>query len=711
MRLVYDKVLNNDEKKLENRNGSGYISCACIGGVAVMGFFDDSGLFGDDSGIFVASVRSREAKDVFALLRKATLPAPVRDPPPLPPLRHGAILALDLETEDPTLHTKGSAWAFSGIGSVLGAAIAYQTIDGFAYNYYPIGHDSGNCDQNVGAWLAYQFQRADLTWVFANAQYDLGFCYRFFTGRYPEGQVVDVQHMAAILNEYERSYALDALGQKYLSKGKANDLIDGLMAECRLTRAEVMRHLKCLPGNVVAHYAQDDPLVTLKLYHKLLPLIEAESLKQVLDLESGLIPLCTEIRRRGMRIDVERAEQLRSDLWERYLYIQTQIRQETGVTVEPWEASTCKRALETQGIEVGFTDTGKPNIDSALLARHGANKVAASLLKLRKISKVVTTFLDGHFLGHHHEGRLHPTLNQLKSERGQDEGGAVFGAVTARFSITNPGMQQAPARDPEWGPLLRGLVLPNDGDNFIASADYSSQEPRLGIHFAARAGIRGADKAVEIFRKDPYTDPHQMTASLCQIERSAAKTIYLGRSYGQGGAKTARSLGLPTCWRVPDLSWTEVPTEEVDVAAKTYLNYIAVECAGKEARELIRKMDEGAPYIKDLFDACLSLAESRNYIMGLMRRRCRFPNGAFAYKALNRLCQSSGATQTKKAMLDLWEGGVVPLLTIHDELLFSVAEKEQARGYARTMETAVELLVPSVCGLKFGSNWGNVRKD
>jgi len=61
-------------------------------------------------------------------------------------------------------------------------------------------------------------------------------------------------------------------------------------------------------------------------------------------------------------------------------------------------------------------------------------------------------------------------------------------------------------------------------------------------------------------------------------------------------------------------------------------------------------------------------------------------------------------------MLDLWRQGVLPLLTVHDELVFSVDDEAEARKYAPVMENAIPLLVPSIVDVNLGNTWGEVEK-
>ena len=48
-------------------------------------------------------------------------------------------IAIDLETKDPDLKTKGAAAAKRGIGDVVGIAVAVSNWSG----YYPIAHENG----------------------------------------------------------------------------------------------------------------------------------------------------------------------------------------------------------------------------------------------------------------------------------------------------------------------------------------------------------------------------------------------------------------------------------------------------------------------------------------------------------------------------------------------------------------------------------------
>jgi DNA polymerase I-like protein with 3'-5' exonuclease and polymerase domains len=81
---------------------------------------------------------------------------------------------------------------------------------------------------------------------------------------------------------------------------------------------------------------------------------------------------------------------------------------------------------------------------------------------------------------------------------------------------------------------------------------------------------------------------------------------------------------------------------------------------------------------------------------------------ALTYKALNKLIQGSAADMTKKAMLDLYEEGIIPHIQIHDELDISVRDEQQAARIVEIMENAVTLAVPNKVDYESGNTWGDI---
>ena len=78
---------------------------------------------------------------------------------------------------------------------------------------------------------------------------------------------------------------------------------------------------------------------------------------------------------------------------------------------------------------------------------------------------------------------------------------------------------------------------------------------------------------------------------------------------------------------------------------------------------------------------------------------------------MNRLIQGSAADMTKKAMVLLYEKGIVPHIQIHDELCVSIKDHETRTTVQKTMETAIPLMVKNKVDYESGPNWGNIDEE
>ena len=74
------------------------------------------------------------------------------------------------------------------------------------------------------------------------------------------------------------------------------------------------------------------------------------------------------------------------------------------------------------------------------------------------------------------------------------------------------------------------------------------------------------------------------------------------------------------------------------------------------------------------------------------------------------MIQGSSADQTKKAMVDCYAEGLLPMLTVHDELCFNIESQEQADRIVEIMTTCVpNLNIPFEVDAAFVYNWGEVE--
>ena len=599
------------------------------------------------------------------------------------------IVALDTETKDPGIGAGiGSSWAHEGAGFICGFSIAWA---GGAF-YLPVQHSNGNVDADiVGRWLREQAANPDVTFVMANASYDVGWCARW--GSVPTNPPYDVQGMATLLDEHRASYSLDNLARHYLQRHKGTD---GLVTASRdIGIPHPMSNMDRLPAWIVEPYAVDDAVLTLALYHHLMPMIEAEGLVNILDIERRASMAAGDMRRRGVRVDVDKAERIKQG----FILLRDQaiadIRSLTGVNVSPWDNVAILQALrvENPGLVVDHTPTGKEALRKEFVDALGT-PVAKAVAHARHLDKSINTFFDGFIHKYAYRGRIHAEFHTL---RRTDDEGYGYGTITGRLSCSNPNLQQIPARDPEIGPAIRSCFLPEEDEQWL-SADYSSQEPRWTIHYAAMMNLPGAAAMVERFRVDPRTDLHGETAALMGVKRTPAKTINLAIAYGAGGAKICHQLGLPT--RMKEIHGR------------------MVEIAGVEGQALIDRHAEAVPYVRGLAKAASKRAEEQGYIVSYGGRRMRFTRGfdkkpELTHKALNKLIQSCAATQNKIALARLRDAGIPVMISIHDSAEVSVplgdAGERMRSQIVEIMESAVELLVPSVVDVKVGPDWGSLK--
>ena len=893
-------------------------------------------------------------------------------PESYPNLSGEHLIAIDLETNDPGLKETGAGWA-TGNGHVIGIAVA---VEGASW-YFPIRHaNGGNLDARMTLnWLRDVCGMPDCTYVFHNAMYDVGWLGR--EGVKIAGRIADTMVAAPLLDENRFSYSLNNLGADYLQERKDERTLQEAAKSMGLNpKSEMWK----LPAHFVGRYAEQDAALTLRLWQHLSALIVDQELSSIFDLEMRVLKVCLAMRRRGVRVDLEKAEGVKRRLQQEEETILLAIRKETGVDINIWAANSVAKAFDALDLFYPRTEkTQAPSFTRNFLSNN-AHPMAKQIVRARELNKARTTFIDS-IANHAVNGRIHAEMHQLRSDdggtvtgrfcvhadtvleldtgrvrigdynptgrekiqthtgewhrvvrriykgeeemyclrvssgdsvkctgnhrlltpsgwkmvrdlsRGEEviyvgiesvsegrgvlpEGGRAiplggeahreggcgrseddraqrasgssedaaernFGggasasilqiegrgqesnegeegvqppqlqggldlrpgrvrsgpaagvadgedreaclqahsgdvraaehsvdtggdarsshrwrqdeqrsielgsgdvsrpsAFTRTVSVTSiepvgtapvwdievetdhsyvahglihhnsyssPNLQQIPARNEEIGPLIRGLFLPEEGEQW-GSFDYSSQEPRIVVHYANLLKLRGADQFVSAYAEDPNTDFHQLAADIVGVPRKQAKTINLGLFYGMGVNKLAEQIGL-------DFT---------------------------SAKELFAVYHDKVPFVRELSSCVTAAADRKGVIRTLLGRRCRFDKWeprtfgsnkaysfeearqvygettllkrAFTYKSLNKLIQGSAADQTKKAMVDLFEAGIIPTIQIHDELALSISSRKQAETVMQMMQECVELAVPSLVDAEFGPSWGEATK-
>lgn len=633
---------------------------------------------------------------------------PVSDwvvPTELPDLRGSGVIAVDTETKDDGLkYDRGPGWAL-GMSHIVGISVASKV----GSVYIPLRHpDSNNFDHSqVERWIVDHVSSGEEI-VFQNAPYDLGTLgSEFKSFRLPD-RLHDTNGMAFLIDEQRLTYNLDALcrWQGVPSKDETM-LVEAAKAHGYDPKGELWK----LPAKFVGPYGEQDAVSTLSLFWKFMPQLVGQELLDAYQLEMDLIPMVLAMRRRGIRMNVDRLEQSRDDFFRRrdehLSFLSDKLQIGRRVTVKDIGSKQfLSTVFRNEKITPPKTEIGNDSFEGEWMAKvdHWLPQHCAKVLKYQDVAN---KFIDGYLLSSLHRGRIHAEVNQFKTDRG--------GTKTSRFSYSNPPLQQMPSRDDEISTAIRGAFEPEQGEIWGA-LDYSQQEYRLIVHFAILCKVAGADRPAQMYRDNPKTDFHSMVAELTGLPRRKAKDVNFAKAFGAGIPKFALMTGMSL----------------------------------EEAAATMNQYDEEAPFVKRLAEFTQTIAGSRGYIRMIDGARARFdrweprwfdrkkaepgvpinacsreeamarirdPNHpwtgqlkrAFTHKAMNWLIQGSAARMTKLSMRACWQAGLLPLLQMHDELDFSFTEKRQGELAVECMRDTVKLQVPVVVDAEYGRTWGKAK--
>jgi DNA polymerase I-like protein with 3'-5' exonuclease and polymerase domains len=603
------------------------------------------------------------------------------EPEEYPDLRSYDEIAVDLETRDPDLKSKGSG-SVIGNGEVVGIAVA---VPGRKF-YFPIAHGSGpNMDRKRTLEWFKDIMASDAIKIFHNAMYDV--CWIRNLGIKINGLIVDTMIAASLIDENRFQYSLNSISWDYLGHGKNEGALN---EEAKSRGLDPKADMWQLPAMYVGGYAEKDAELTLELWQIFKKEIIHQDIESIFNLETDLFPCLVDMKFKGVRVNAEHASVLKKQLIVREEALLFDIKKETGIDIQIMAARSIAKMFDQLKLPYDKTEKSKePSFTKNFLQEH-PHPLVKKIAQAREVNKAHSTFIDS-ILKFEHKGRIHADINQIRSDQG--------GTVTGRFSYHNPNLQQLPARNKDLGPMIRSLFLPDEGCTW-GCFDYSQQEPRLVAHYAALYKFPSVYEVIDEYNNDSSTDFHQMVATMAQIPRSQAKTINLGLFYGMGKAKLQAELGV----------------------------------SKEKAAELFEQYHAKVPFVKQLINTASNRAQERGQIRTLLGRLCRFhlwePNvfemhkalpheealqehgpgirRAGTYKALNKLIQGSAADMTKKAMVDLYKEGIIAHIQIHDELDLSVESPEQAKKIIDIMENAVTLEVPNKVDYESGQTWGDI---
>jgi DNA polymerase I-like protein with 3'-5' exonuclease and polymerase domains len=633
-------------------------------------------------------------------------------PTELVDLSRAKIIGIDVESKDPNLMKMGPGF-IRGDAKAVGISLAAD-LDG-PRMYLPFDHEGGgNMDRaQVLDFVKVQVSRSEQIKCGANLMYE---CEALASlGIEMKGPLQDIQVAEPLLDENrEEGYSLEALSWHHLQRGKNEKKLLEAAAQFQI---DPKKDLHRLHSKYVGEYAIDDAWLPIAVLEKQLPLLSDEKLDRVWKLESDLLPILWKMRARGIRVDLDYFERLGGEMQAMENLTLQKIWAQTGYKVDPWSSKSLAVFMNQLGLgfHIQYTPSskthpsGQPSFKNEwflkMAEEHPEYEVFQWLKDFRVMGKMRRDFVEGMILGFNVRGRLHPQWHQLR----QDDEDRENGTKTGRIASSKPNLTQIPIRDPMWGKKIRKGFVADEGGKYCKH-DFSSQEPRIMLHFAYIKNYKGAAEVRQKYIDDPSLSYHKIIQELI-LERTnkdigyrPAKDINLGSAYGMGFRKLCKKLGI----------------------------------GEDEGKALLKTYHEGVPYVKKLEERCMLLVQTQGFIRTVLGRKRRFimweprdwerKRNAFAvasrelavqmwgndveradaHKALNAVCQGSAADQTKQAIIDLDAVGLTPQIQVYDELGQTIWEEKHAWVIKEIMENAIaEFTVPHQAWPELGDDWGS----
>lgn len=638
----------------------------------------------------------------------------------LPSWRDAKRVGYDVETRDPDLLELGPGVRRDKSENYV-CGISFAIEDG-PEHYLPIRHDGGDNLDPQTVWSYLRDQIRDFRGVIygAHAEYDLDWS----ADEVPEilaKPVVDVQVTDVLINELHDHYDLETLCARWDLPGKDEQ---DLRQAASAYRVDPKADLWKLPARYVERYGRADARRVLQIARRQQREVDAQELGQICALEWRVTPILVKMRRRGVRVDLDRVDVIERRALDVEAEELAAVKSLTGVQVavgDVWKSKVLAHALSRVGINAPVTAAGNSSIENEWLAKCGP--VGAHLQTAREWNKIRTTYCqqmrrfsvrtaDGDY-------RVHPTTNQVRSSSDRDAHGRKRGKGVryGRTSCDSPSVQNQPVRSDLPTGLVSYdgcLVLADAGEKsmklgevwrsvFCADrgarwgcADWRQQEPRIGVHYAEALGLPGAREFADGYRSNPKLDVHQKLADLSGIQRKIVKNYVNGLLYGMGNAKLCDHIGQPTEWRSVRGEMRRV--------------------AGPAGQAIIDQFEKFAPWLRGLTRAASRQAERCGHVWTILRRKCHFPRKPgtdeydWTHKAFSRVGQGGAADQMKATLCAADAEGIPIQMVIHDEFDWSFTEISQARRLKELQETTVRFSVPMDADLEVGDNWGELEK-
>jgi DNA polymerase-1 len=440
----------------------------------------------------------------------------------------------------------------------------------------------------------------------------------------------------------------------------------------------VRKTIADVPIESVINYACADADHTRRLYDLFQPEVHRAGFDHLMEMELAVQEVIIRMEKEGCKIDTAKVDKLRLEVQKERFQKMTEIKQILGPAIDINSPKQLAEALyENLGLPVcGLSKTtGMPSTDvKSLESLKHDHAVIPLLLDYKKYEKLLTTYLEPipELIDNH--DCIHGSFNQCVTD-------------TGRLSSSEPNLQNIPVKTP-LGREFRNCFVSRFPGGKLFVADYSQIEVRILAHLSQDPRL------LKAFKED-NADMHTLTATLLfhkkaeevtKDMRSIAKTLNFGVIYGM----SANKLSLDA-----------------------HLDY-------DEAEGYIEAWFNTYSGVRTYRDQCKAFLEEKGYIETILGRKLLIAEGKFiGTRALNYPIQGSAAEIIKKAMVKCYawikEEGLktIPVLQVHDELVFDVPKDEQKLVKIKLpalMNNVVPLSVDLPVDVHLVTSWGQAKE-
>ena len=432
-------------------------------------------------------------------------------------------------------------------------------------------------------------------------------------------------------------------------------------------------------------YGAQDADITLRLYLYLNKrLINEKMITLYESIERPLPYVISNMERNGVGIDPSYLKNLSSIFLKKMIPIQEAIFLLAG---ENFNIASPKQLGEILYNKLGLKGgkkgkSGLYSTSAEVLEKLGqdGNEICKLILNWRGLQKLKSTYADALV------EQINSSTNRVHTHF------QMTGAMTGRFSSSNPNLQNIPIKS-EDGRAIRKAFIAQKGKKLI-TFDYSQIELRV------LAEVAKIDTLIEAFKNG--IDIHKLTASqvfgvksddVTNEMRRNAKAINFGIIYGQSAFGLAKQLNI----------------------------------SRTEAKEYIDSYFYQYPGIKKYMENTQDLARRKGYVETVFGRRCYIPSindknpmrrAGAERQAINAPLQGAAADIIKRSMKNIPEILKINkinaelILQVHDELIFECIETEVDRLIPIVKSIMIDapnpafkMTVPLEVEAGVGNNW------